>query len=378
MSQAVVLLVDDRVDDRELMSTLLTFAGYGVVEAGDGQRALELARSHHPDLIVSDILMPEMNGYEFVRRVREEPELRATPVIFCTANYLEREVRELALSVGVSRFISKPCPPEVMLATIEEGLGEPAPTALLRSPGPEFERQQLRVINDKLVEKVGELERVSDQRRELLGLVMTAQEDERRRIADGIHDDSLQSVVAIGLRLGALARRIEDAEVVTTLNEVQETIKLTAERLRSLLFELRPPELEEKGLGSALGAYLEQVQHDEGLRFALHDRLDSEPDVDTSAFIYDLTREILMNVRKHARASQIDLTLDSDATNVLVRVQDDGIGFDPIAALRPRRGHLGLAALRERIELAGGSMRIDSDAGEGGTAVELAIPIERA
>ena len=75
---------------------LLGRAGYSVCEAPTGDEALELARTERPDLVITDILMSGMNGYEFVRRLRSHPETDAIPVIFCTANYVEGEVRRLA------------------------------------------------------------------------------------------------------------------------------------------------------------------------------------------------------------------------------------------------------------------------------------------
>jgi signal transduction histidine kinase len=372
---SVVLVLDDRADDRTLMAILLGYANHRVLEAATGEVALELAREHRPDLIITDILMPGMNGYEFVRRLREEPSIANTPVIFYTANYLEREVSALAASCGVHQFIGKPCSPDVALATVADALGHTAPEPSPPLLGPEFEREQLRVVNNKLAEKIAELARVSAHRRHLLGLVMHAQEEERRRIADGIHDDSLQSVVAVGLRLGAIRRRVGDPAVIEALEDAQETVKLAAQRLRSLLFELRPPELERRGIGSTLRAYLEHVQHDEGLDFIIDDCLHSNPDPETREFVCRLAREVLMNVRKHARASRVEVTLTERDGKYGVRVRDNGIGFDPAEALRPRPGHLGLAALTERIELAGGAIRIETALGAGAT-VDLELPVD--
>ena len=77
-----ILVLDDRPVDRELMTTLLGYAGHTVIEAVSGEAALELARERRPGLIITDILMPGMNGYEFVRRLREDPEVGGTAVIF--------------------------------------------------------------------------------------------------------------------------------------------------------------------------------------------------------------------------------------------------------------------------------------------------------
>ena len=353
--------------------TLLRYAGHDVLEAANGERALELAREQRPELIITDILMPGMNGYEFVRRVREDAEVGGTPVIFCTANYLEGEVRELAAACGVSRFIGKPCTAEVLLATVGEALGASESVPRPGPPGPGFEREQLRVINDKLVEKVGELERVSAHRSQLLGLVMGAQEEERLRIANGIHDDSLQTVVAVGLALGNLRRRVHDPAATEALARLQEIIKLASQGLRSLLFDLRPPQLESHGLVAALRAYLEHVQREESLGFTLDDRLAADPPPELRAFLYRVAQELLMNVRKHAQASAVDVSLMMRDGRYVIRVRDDGVGFDVAEALRPRPGHLGLAALTARLELAGGVLHVESASGAGAT-VELEVP----
>ena len=120
-----ILVLDDRSDDRELLTTLLGHAGYSVRGASTGEEALGLARAERPDLVITDILMPKMNGYEFVRRLRSDPDTEAIPVVFCTANYEEGEVRQLAAACGVSHFIPKPCDPETVVSTVAEALGSP-------------------------------------------------------------------------------------------------------------------------------------------------------------------------------------------------------------------------------------------------------------
>ena len=154
-----VLVLDDSQDNRALLSTVLGYAGYTVLEASNGNAALELARSEQPDLIIADILMPEMNGYEFVRELRSERVVGNTPVIFSTATYAEGEARRLAAACGVSHFLMKPCEPEQIIRTVGEVLG--SEQDLQRQvPTEEFDRNVLRALNEKLVEKVKELETV--------------------------------------------------------------------------------------------------------------------------------------------------------------------------------------------------------------------------
>src|SRR5512145_1893472 len=97
---ATILIVDTRSTDRQLYLTLLSSFGHRVLEAGDGVQALELARTELPDLVITDIVMPNMDGFTLARRLRAEPLLAGVPVIFQTAHYLESEIHKLAAASG--------------------------------------------------------------------------------------------------------------------------------------------------------------------------------------------------------------------------------------------------------------------------------------
>jgi PAS domain S-box-containing protein len=153
---ATVLVVDDRQTNRELVVTLLVHQGHRALEASDGAEALRLAQLERPQLVISDILMPTMDGFEFVRRLRADPDLKETRVIFYTAHYHEREALALARSCGVSRVLIKPCEPDEILQAIDEALGG-RPRGATVSANPGFDREHLRVMTDKLAQKVDEL-----------------------------------------------------------------------------------------------------------------------------------------------------------------------------------------------------------------------------
>ena len=156
-----ILLLDDRQDNRDLLSTVLGYAGYTVLQASTGQTALDLARSERPELIITDIVMPVMNGYEFVRELRSDPVVGNTPVVFSTASYAEGETRQLADACGVSHFLVKPCEPETIVRVVGEALGSTHELMATPVSGQQFDRQMLRALNEKLVEKVKELEAVN-------------------------------------------------------------------------------------------------------------------------------------------------------------------------------------------------------------------------
>lgn len=190
-----ILIVDDKASSREFLRTLLEHNGYRLLEAGDGAEALQLARAWRPDLIITDILMPTMDGYELVRQLRATPELAETGVIFCSAHYQEREAQALARECGVSSVITKPCPTSVVLAAVEKALersgGKSGATAdePVAHPSEQFDREHLRLLTDKLSQKADDLQ-ASNQRLAALielGTQFASELDTRRLIQSFVH-----------------------------------------------------------------------------------------------------------------------------------------------------------------------------------------------
>jgi PAS domain S-box-containing protein len=163
---ATIVVVDDQPANREFLVTLLGYMGHTLLEAADGQQALEVVRRTQPDLVIADLVMPTMDGYEFVHQLRAEPAIAQTAVVFCTATYQQAEAWELARRCGVEHIITKPAEPEVVLRTVAAVLGRvaPRPRALAVE---EFQRAHLRVLTDKLFKQVQALEREVAQRTEL-------------------------------------------------------------------------------------------------------------------------------------------------------------------------------------------------------------------
>jgi signal transduction histidine kinase/DNA-binding NarL/FixJ family response regulator len=121
---ALILAVDDRPVNLQFLVSLLGYDGHSVLEASDGQEALDIARDEHPDLVIADIEMPAMDGYEFVTQLRNDPGIAGTPVIFYTAH--AGEARFVAQPCGVTQVLSKPAEPELILNTVSSALGEPS------------------------------------------------------------------------------------------------------------------------------------------------------------------------------------------------------------------------------------------------------------
>jgi CheY-like chemotaxis protein len=129
---ATLLVVEDIPDILSLLKATLEFKGYRVITARDGQEALELIERERPAVIVTDILMPHMDGFNLVHRLRLNSQTRDIPVIFLSATYVAPEDKTFALSLGATRFIEKPVNFEEFLPAISDlltyhGSSSPAP-----------------------------------------------------------------------------------------------------------------------------------------------------------------------------------------------------------------------------------------------------------
>lgn len=167
---ATILVVDDRPTNREFLVTLLGYKGHQVLQASDGAEALQVVRAAHPDLVLTDVLMPTVDGYEFVRQLRSDPVVASTPVVFYSAAYHRRELQDLAPAAGVVRHISKPAPPDEILKSVDEVLAAgPLPVA----PPPitdAYDREHLRLLTNKLVSQVNQVESLNERLSTLLEL----------------------------------------------------------------------------------------------------------------------------------------------------------------------------------------------------------------
>ena len=211
------------------------------------------------------------------------------------------------------------------------------------------------------------LHQVAAQRSELLRRLVTAQEEERGRIAADVHDDSVQALAAVDLRLGLLRGRLRDAapELEGSVEQIQATVATATRGLRQLLFDLEPVD----GHQSCVAAVEEAAAHifeDDDLSWTV----DCDGPVDLPDVIQGqalrIVKEALINVHKHARARTVLVRVVNGTDGVEVTVTDDGVGVD-VDALAHRPGHRGLATMRDRAELTGGWCRVESAPGQGTT-----------
>jgi signal transduction histidine kinase len=238
----------------------------------------------------------------------------------------------------------------------------------------ELELTQRREAEGRLSASLAEVEIVDAQRRRLLDKLVTAQEEERRRIASDVHDDSVQLIAAAIMRVSLIRQHPLDEGISAQLAKLQENLEGAVERLRNLLFQLRPPSLDREGLTAALTEYFGQWAGDAHIAYQINNRLTAEPPPNTRVVLFRIAQEALTNVRKHSQAGTVTIVLEDHAEGARMTIVDDGIGIDSVPSDGSPIGHLGLVGMRERAELAGGWCKAYG-APSRGTVVEVWLPL---
>jgi signal transduction histidine kinase len=196
--------------------------------------------------------------------------------------------------------------------------------------------------------------------------LLSAQEEERRRLAHQLHDRLGQSLAAVKLHLATLRRRHPEAEV----GDVVELLNQAIEETRTLAYSLRPPLLDDLGLVPSLRRLTDMTAEASDLEVHADLRLSGRPPPPIESLLFGAAQEAMANVRAHARAKRLTVTLRRAPAGVVLTVEDDGIGFRP----NDPQG-LGLQGIRERVEVAGGVMTIRSRPGRG-SHVTVEVPDE--
>lgn len=219
------------------------------------------------------------------------------------------------------------------------------------------------------------LRQLAEQRQTLLARLVQAQEDERARIAEDVHDDSVQALAAVELRLGLLRREVDQAApaLVPGVDVLADTVTSAAGRLRNLLFDLESPALE-TDLRTALREAAGYLFDGSGVSWSMTGVDPLDLPAATRVTAYRIAKEALVNARKHAGARQVTVDLGEDDDGVVVTVSDDGVGFDPeLERGRARPGHHGLTNMSDRAEVAGGRLQVRRPP-TGGTEVRVWLP----
>lgn len=231
---AKILVVDDRPLNRDFLITLLGFYGHALFEAADGLEALAAVAKHKPELVISDILMPNMDGEEFVRRLRADPATKDMPVIFYTATYRAREARTISERVGVRWVLAKPSEPKTILETVAKALGVPTPSPAAPPAAPASPpMRDPSALGKGVSEQLAAVETLTLRLGHLLEGALQITEEQAASLA-GVRalEAALQDVQSLGLRLTGL---IELGHVLGSARESADLVAVFCRAIQDIL-----------------------------------------------------------------------------------------------------------------------------------------------
>jgi len=354
---ASVLIVDDSPAKLKAITSIITRMGLEVSTASSGREALRMLLKHDFAVILLDVKMPVMDGFETATLIHGRPRSAHTPIIFITAEASSDSERFLAYTMGAVDYIFSPIIPEVLCAKVRVFV-------------------DLFYLQRRLIMQTDELR----QSKQLLLQLATHQElikeEERKRIAREIHDELGQNLLA--LRIDASMLHARTASTHRKLNEkaayALHHIDATIKSVRSIINDLRPPVLD-LGLQAAIEWQIEEFRRRSGIACVMHvesEHLDRDIAERQATALFRILQESLTNILRHAQATQVNVELHRNDASFTMRIADDGIGMPE----NPRAGvqSFGLQGIKERVRMLGGELSIDSALGEG-TTLTVSIPL---
>jgi signal transduction histidine kinase len=345
-----ILMVDDQPSKLLSYEVILSELGENLIKANSGREALEHLLKTDIAVVLMDVSMPELDGFELAEMIRQHPRFQKTAIIFISAVHLTAVDLLKGYERGAVDYISVPVVPELLRAKV--------------SVFAELHRQthQLEMLNFEL--------------RRLSGKLMATQDEERRRVARELHDGlgqdlSVAKIMMNGLRHKDLSTQSNDqavADIVVLLDRAIQNV-------RSLSHLLHPPLLDEVGLRSAVQWYVDGLSERSGIETLLEIQPPTFPRLPPAleTTIFRIIQEALTNVFRHSEASKAWVSLAQREDEVVVTIRDNGKGVgEEIEGLRPESIGIGIGGMRQRVKEFGGTLQLVN--AKPGTLVEVMIP----
>jgi len=345
-----ILMVDDQPAKLLTYEVMLAELGENLFKAGSGKEALEYLLKNDIAVVLMDVSMPELDGFELSDMIRQHPRFQNTAIIFISAVHLTDLDRLRAYQQGAVDYLSVPVVPELL-------------------------RAKVRVFAE-LHRKARQLESLNAELRRLSNRLIAMQDDERRRIARDLHDGLGQELAAAKMIVDLIAQQLTMQAKNEAAAEASEIIDRGIKQVRSMSHLLHPPLLDEGGLLPALRWYVEGFTN----RSSIETLLDIQPaefprlapELETA--IFRIVQEALTNVFRHSGARKGWVSLNRRESELEIMIRDDGRGIDEqLTLLRPPLIGVGIGGMRGRAKELGGDLRIANV--NPGTLVEVTIPV---
>jgi len=346
-SKANILLVDDEQKSLYALQELLSTLGENLMTAASGEEALKLALKNDFAVILLDVRMPGIDGFETARLIRSRERSKSTPLIFLTAAADEMASMFRGYEVGAVDYLMKPVVPEVLKSKV--------------------------AVFVELHRKSERLKESEEKLRRLAAHLISVREEERAHIAREIHDELGQVLTGIKMEVGWLAKRLKEPALLEKTDSMGKLIDSTVQTVRKIATGLRPEMLDDMGLVAAVGWQAKEFQKRTGIRCRAKLPPESKFDIDISTTAFRIFQEILTNVARHSRATRVDIDLQVTDEALTLEVTDNGVGI--AEGVQNGRKSLGLLGMQERAMLFGGTVSVTGQPGQG-TRVSVIIPMK--
>jgi len=346
-----ILMVDDQPAKLLSYEVILNELGENLIKANSGREALELLLKEDIAVVLMDVSMPEIDGFELADMIRQHPRFQKTAIIFISGVHLTDLDRLKGYERGAVDYLSVPVNPELLRAKVS-------------------------VFAD-LHRKTHQLELLNRQLRTLSSNLIATQDDERRRIARELHDSLGQELSAAKMMTDKIVMLNRSSEARNEALEISKLIDDAIQQVRSISYLLHPPLLDEIGLQSALQFYLEGFTKRSGIEVILDMQPSNFPRLalEMETAIFRIVQEAVTNVFRHSGAREAWVTLVKDDTRIVGTVRDNGKGIsDGVMEGRLDRIGVGIGGMQQRVKEFGGDLRIGN--ANPGTFVEVTVPIE--
>jgi len=362
--QPKILVVDDNPVALFAVARPLAAEGYSVLEASTGAQGLALARAELPDLVLLDVMLPDINGVELCRQIKADADGGQSFVVLLSSVETSPDSQSLGMESGADSYIARPIENRELVARVQAMLRIKRAESALRKAHDELEK--------RVVERTEELSRANAALKAMSLRLVDVQEAERRFVARELHDEIGQLVTGLKLLLETSLRPASAAEQ-QGFDEAMSLINDLMERVRQLSINLRPQMLDDLGLVIALDWHFKRYTKQTGIRVLFkHSQLPERLPSQLETAIFRIVQEALTNVARHARTKEVVVRLWKDAERLGVQVHDAGAGF-AVPDATTGRVSTGVSGMRERAELLGGDFTLESAPGEG-TCLTVELP----
>jgi len=350
-----ILMVDDQPARLLSYEAILRDLNENLIKAGSGREALDTLLKTDIALVLLDVSMPDIDGFELANLIRQHPRYQNTAIIFISGVHLTDMDRIRGYQRGAVDYISVPVVPDLLRAKVSVF------AELYRKT------RELESVNNNL--------RVAEEHlRYLTGRLMQIQDAERRRVARDVHDGLGQHLVGVKMGVDQLARRLsQDPMCQDAIGEISSLLNRAINETRTISHLLHPPLLDEIGLGSALAAYADGFAKRSGVAVTI----DVAPDLgrlqaEIETALFRVVQESLLNVHRHSQSPTASVSLRRENGKILLQICDEGIGMPANQNDGSGLG-VGLLGIRERIRQLDGKLEIISSRGKG-TCVVVSAP----